>query len=144
MVTNFVIVHVEFMIKGEISMKKSELKTGMLVTLRNGEKGMVFRDIHTEYTTNTNKTNDVIICTKDDGLTSWENLDAYNDDLFAKDDEFNWLDIVKVETIYHPYDIIKPLDNKRIENTILNREKRKITIEEIESILGYEIEIVKE
>lgn len=125
-------------------MKKSELKTGMLVTLRNGDVGMVFRDIHTAYTISTNKAKDIIICTKKDGEFSWENLDVYNDDMLARDDEFNWLDIVKVETIYHPFDIAKTLEEKQIVCPIFTREKRKMTVEEIENILGYEIEIVKE
>ena len=125
-------------------MKKSELKTGMLVTLRNGCKGMVFRNIHTEYTTNTNKAKDVIVSMCEDGQLSWENLDSYNDILLVRDDEFNWMDVVKVETVYHPYDLVKLFENKNIRSTIFNRDKRKMTVKEIESILGYEIEVVDE
>ena len=85
-------------------MTKSELKTGMVVTLANGEELYVFKD----YFAN-NKTQDVIV--EVNGNDCWHILNSYNENLTNKSyPEYN---IVKVELVSHPYAMIRPDYNRK-------------------------------
>lgn len=103
-------------------MKKSELKTGMVVTFRNGEKGMVFKNICTNYTDKIQNYKDVIVSIRKDGNFTWEPLDSYREEMLSCDDEYDWMDIMKVELVEHPYDIIKAFNEKEIVKTVFERE----------------------
>lgn len=121
-------------------MTKSELKTGHIVTLRNGEKYMVFRNCAPK--------NDTIV--EINGKLSWLPLEKYKEDLtfnraITTCDEKTakgW-DIVKVEQCSHPYAFI---DKKYgTKETIWScTEKKKYTYAQLKEILGEEFEIVKE
>lgn len=102
-------------------MKKSELKTGMVVTLRNGAKGIVFKDTCSDYLRNLKANSDVIVGFNEGDLI-WESFDSYNEDMLSCDDEYRWMDIVKVETVEHPYDFIKTFNEKKIAKAIFKRE----------------------
>jgi len=85
-------------------MKKSDLKTGMIVTLRNGDEHMVFMDSASIYCDNYRFSNDVIVNLNRMG--SWEELPQYDDDLKIIDEGRSDFDIVKVEKVDHPYAFI--------------------------------------
>lgn len=79
-------------------MKKSELHTGDIVTLRGGEKAVVLLGIISE-----EYRGDCIALISEDG---WEKLDEYNEDLTAKPfgvSDMRSTDIIKVEKCPHPY-----------------------------------------
>ena len=73
-------------------MTKSELKTGYIVTLRNGSEYIVMLDSVSDL-----YKCDIIVNSK---LNVWDVLSVYNEDLTNK--EFKALDIIKVEIPYHP------------------------------------------
>lgn len=121
-------------------MTKSELKTGHIVTFRNGERYMVFRNCAPE--------DDTIV--EINGKLSWFPLKKYNEDLTfnryisACDEKTikEW-DIVKVEQCSHPYAFISK--NYGTKKTIWQlKEKKKYTYAQLKEILGEEFEIVKE
>ena len=103
-------------------MKKDELKTGDIVTLRNGDK-LIYNEEYEEF--------------KDlssDYYNSLSDLDDLNDDMTyggdSKEDRKN--DVIKIE---------RPTGYETIFN---NRETRKMTVAEICKELGYDVEIIKE
>ena len=117
-------------------MKKSNLRTGHVVTLRNGDSYMVFRNCmyHNAKDIIVNKNN------------SWFYLNDFNEDLTFNDEEA-WCikphiwDIVKVETTSHPYALVKEFGTNK---TVWKEERKKMTVSEIEKILGYKVEIIAE
>ena len=108
-------------------MKKFELRTGMIVTLRDNSRMTVFLG-----------TDRLAINYITDG-SQWINLDCYQGDLtHAKRSEF---DIVAVASTQSPTDIFGRRTSTKI---IWERPAKKMTVSEIEAILGYKIEIVGE
>ena len=119
-------------------MTKSELKTGMVVTTKEGHKYRVYRNIATDYTNLSDKNNDVLVSS----LADWLRLENYNDNLTHK--LYKEYDIMKVELVNHPYDFIKDLDNVKITKTLWERQEvKELTVAEISKLLGYEVKIVK-
>lgn len=119
-------------------MTKSELKTGMVVTTRDGHKYRVYRNIATDYTNLSDKNNDVLVSS----LSNWLRLEHYNDNLMHE--LYKEYDIMKVELVNHPYDFIKDLDNVKIAETLWERQEvKELTVAEISKLLGYEVKIVK-
>lgn len=119
-------------------MTKNELKTGMVVTLRNGDKLRVFRDYASDWTQDENESVCMVstVCAND-----WWKLSAYTDDMKYEDDET--CDIMEVYRPYHPYDFLRDFDESRY-NLIWKREDPKeMTMAEIEAALGYKIKIVE-
>lgn len=115
-------------------MTKSELKTGMLVVLRNGVKMTVYRHCET-----TAPIKEGVFVNK--YANSWNYMAEYSEDLIheARSD----LDIMKVEKVIHPYCFQRnPDEIFDIQTCWVREEARKMTKEEIEEILGYKIEIV--
>lgn len=118
-------------------MKLSDLKTGMIVTLRDGLEYVVFRNCKNLFHYDSS---DILVNSK---TCSWHNLSKYTDDLCCCTDK-EW-DIVKVEIPCHPY------CNMNID---YEREKRKVfwerenvlevTMAEIEEKFGCKVKIVKE
>lgn len=83
-----------------IDLKKQDLKTGMRVTLRNGEKFITFINVYTHYV---NKSIDFLVnCDK----PIWENLDKYQNNLIYLNEDKNEFDIVMIEVPNHPYSIL--------------------------------------
>lgn len=110
-------------------MTKSELKTGHVVTYRNGEKRAVYKDT----------------CYGADYLTdghTYRNLYNYKEDLTCSTDPM--CDIVKVESTGRFVDIAR--DPNGFSGIVIweRPTPKKMTVSEIESILGYKIEIIAE
>lgn len=106
-------------------MKKSELKSGMVVRFREGDMYLVV-EVNGEY-----------VCVGKDG---WNRLKYYKEDL--RNDLFESLDIVEVYDPQPSYfgSMISSANRK----PIWKREpKKKMTVSQIEKELGYEIEIVR-
>ena len=121
-------------------MTLNDLKTGMIVTWRNGRKCIVLRDTpkfgRLQYT---NKNFLVSCC--DNG---WTTLCNYNDDFTNK--IFDGYDIVKVEVPDHPCDCFNHERNNFFNGKVVWEENPvvKMTVSEIEKKLGYKIKIVSE
>jgi hypothetical protein len=111
-------------------MTKKDLRTGHIVTLRNGNKYKVFLNASIVF-----GTGDAIV--RDIGFMPLNNFDI---NLEHKAD-MN-MDIVKVECVdaYHLLD--KPIGSVEYE-TVWERTK-KMTVAEIEAILGYKVEIISD
>ena len=78
--------------------KKSDLKTGMKVTLRNGKEYIVLLNAIHIFSDDT----DLLIgLHTNEGECSWLLLDDYTEDLLDKDSWSNCFDIVKVEMCEH-------------------------------------------
>ena len=127
-------------------MTKSELKTGMIVTLRSGQKYMVFRDIFTHYTRNVSSfdfSEDCIVSLTISG--SWNGLEYYNEDLTYNGALSESEDIMKVEVIDHPCDFQpgKILD-KRLRLLWERIEIKEVTMAEVEAKFGCRVKIVKD
>lgn len=114
-------------------MTKSELKTGMIVTLADGKEYMVFKNaIH-----GFSNAADVIVAT--DGSTSWMDLNNYNEDMTQH--SYGDLNIVKVAQVDHPYAFIRP-EYKRECRKVLWSKKKCYTYAQLRKILGEEFEVV--
>lgn len=127
----------EYLNGGKKEMKKSDLRTGHIVTTRNGSEYVVYQGVEIRGTIE----GKVLVGKKEN--KSWEPLDNYKEDLthcFISD-----FDIVKVEEAYSVFvlqDIDYMRDNRK---TIWKREKepKEMTVAEIENLLGYPVKIVK-
>lgn len=115
-------------------MTKSELKTGMIVTLRNKMKMFVYRDCAT-----TTPIEEGVFVNQYTSKCNY--MTEYGEDLTHK--VFSSLDIMKVEKVVHPFFFQRnPNDILAAQVCWVREEARKMTKEEIEEILGYKIEIV--
>lgn len=122
-------------------MKKSELRTGMIVTLRSGNEYVFFKDFAVDDDYCMKNDNEGIIVNGQ--LPSWARIKNYSNDL--KHNTYQDLDIVKVEIPSHPYAFTNIPYDKRDRKLMWERkEPKKMTVAEIEAILGYKIEVVSE
>jgi hypothetical protein len=124
-------------------MKKSDLRTGMIVTLRNGKEYVFFRNFvtTTEYSMNTSADGVFVYGQK----RMWMLGCDYNNNLLMKEREHSQFDVMKVEMCNHPYCFMDPEYGKDNRKLIWERqEAKKMTVSEIEAILGYKIEVVSE
>lgn len=120
-------------------MTKSELKTGMIVTQRGGKKLTVYRNCVCSFGSSIH--NDVLV---DAGVDCWHSLDYYTEDL-RSNKGYPEFDIVKVELAHHPYDFNKYPHEAKVTKVLWERsEVKKMTVAEVEKILGYKVEIVSE
>ena len=107
-------------------MNKSDLKNGMVLELRNGERYMVVG----EYWIRQN---------------AWIDPDDYNEDLAIKGDTKadRQFDVVRVYRP-HQYDAIAVMEKKKDTSKLVweRKEPMKMTVKEIEKALGYPVEIV--
>lgn len=118
-------------------MTKSELKTGMIVTLANGKECYVFKELLFN-----GFLEDVLV--EINGADYWHRLSAYYENLTHKDGkEYN---IVKVETIAHPYLMVRPNYHYLAKPSRIviwqRKEKKKYTYAQLREILGEEFEVV--
>lgn len=113
-------------------MKKSDLRTGMRVTKKNGAKYIVAINSQHNYS----RERDLIVNSK---ISSWDSLDIFNDDLTS---DYPDNTIVKVEIPKHPFDMFNINYSEYI--TIWERpEPKPMTLTEIEKALGYPVKIVE-
>lgn len=120
-------------------MTKSELKTGMIVTQRGGKKLTVYRNCVCSFSGSIHY--DVLV---DASVKCWHSLEHYTEDL-KNSSGYSEFDIVKVELAYHPYDYNKYPHEAKTSKILWERsEIKKMTVAEIEKILGYKVEIVSE
>lgn len=112
-------------------MKKKDLKVGMVVEDREGELSMLMPYDNVDY--------DLVLSNRN----SWIRFKNFNNDLTHN--KFEDLDIMKVYgfTNYPTQATIVSTDNREL---LWERkeEKKKMTVSEVENILGYGIEIVSE
>ena len=86
---------------GVIDMKKSDLKTGMIVKTRDGGEYAVFIDTcKTIYTRKQYKTQSFLINSRD---RSWIPLDDYNEDMLNQEELDGYFDIMEIYIPNHPY-----------------------------------------
>ena len=78
-------------------MKKSDLKTGMIITMNNGKEYMVYKDVDTFWATG-----DILFATN--GSNDWISLDEYGENLTTHNVEWN---IVRVVKISHPFGVFQ-------------------------------------
>lgn len=116
-------------------MTLNDLKTGMIVTWRNGHEHVVIRNAATRCC-------DTRDCMVSYEHLSWNPLSCYNDN-FKNKNGYCDFDIVKIEEVEHPYSILD-LEYDRKNRKVLWEECRKLTVSEIENLLGYKVEIVSE
>ena len=113
-------------------MKKSDLKSGMTVKIRKGERYLVIKN----YETKLYGVCDVLV-----NKNSFLTLNDYNEDLILKDKNDFQFDIMEV---YKPVYDSHIFDFEEHELIWEREEAKEMTLEEIEKELGYKIEIVKE
>lgn len=120
-------------------MTPADLKTGMIVTWRSGEKATVLRDTP-KFGRLLDTDRDFLVRCSGDG---WTTLANYNDDFTNK--FVDRYDIVKVEVPDHHYDCFD-YERDNFNSKVVWEEKTtvKMTVAEIEKKLGYKIEIVSE
>lgn len=114
-------------------MTKSELKNGMGVVHRNGDIGFVIRDCHTNH----HNTKDFIVYPSG----GFNRLNEYDNNLNECEYHDSEWDIVKVLQFNTTTDML----NVNVERaTVLweRKEKKSLTLEEVEKLLGYPVEIV--
>lgn len=117
-------------------MTKSELKTGMIVTLENGIKCMVLRDTETNL-----DSRDVIVSIN--RKRDWCNLKNFNEDMTNR--LSSGYDIIEVSKASHPSDIPELYRTGDTTDTIplwKRKEKKKYTYAQLREILGEEFEVV--
>lgn len=126
-------------------MTKSELKTGMVVTIVNGSQYVVYRNIACHYKDMAGKgVTDVLV-----GRLSWMSLDSFNEDLTCPTNKSS--NIVEVAEIMHPIDLIDFNQHLDKTHTIWrleenkhrqHKEKKQYTYAQLREILGEEFEVV--
>lgn len=126
-------------------MKKSDLKTGMIVETRNGQEYVVFIDIcKPQYILEnySKECSSVLVNSKN---RMWLNFDNYNEDMcFDENDES--FDIMKVYIPNHPYAFMDIPHEDTLRKLIWNREhiepEKEMTIKELENYFGCKIKII--
>lgn len=117
-------------------MTKADLKTGYLVTTRNGKQYVVYLGAETSYFSG-----DCIV----DGNkeANWLKLDNYNEDLTFKSGKHH--DIMKVEKQYHPYDLLTINYCEKDRKLLWEREEvKEMTMSEIEKLVGCKVKIINQ
>ena len=114
-------------------MTKSELKTGMIVTQRDGCKFMVFENAVLQVRNGCNK-----FLVEIHGQV-WSDLEVYYNEDMTSTIEYNF-DIMKVELCQTTRDLLNP----ERETVLLweRKEKKRYTYAQLREILGEEFEVV--
>ena len=113
-----------------LNIKKSDLRTGMKVTLRNGDNYIVLLNARHKYSNN----KDILVGYHNYNICDWVVLDNYNEDLTYSNKERERFDIVKVEECEH----LGELFTHRLK---FSQPTKEMTLAEIEKELGYKIKI---
>ena len=114
-----------------LNIKKSDLRTGMKVTLRNGDNYIVLLNAKHKYSDNKN----ILVGYHNYDCCDWLILDRYNEDLTYNDGKFDEFDIVKVEECEH----LGHLFTDKLEFS--QQQIKEMTLEEIERELGCKIKL---
>lgn len=123
-------------------MTKEDLKTGMVVTYRDGRKSMVFKDCANNNFTNIFREKADMLVSED---ATWLDLHYIDEKLFYTNRNVNDdLDIIMVECVRCPHLLWKPYDPKNYTVIWEGNPPKKMTVAEIEAILGYRVEIISE
>lgn len=111
-------------------MKLKDLKTGMVIEIRNGERYLILR-----------KDDGVLYAVRNEDWFDIHEKGDYNSDL--TDSEFKEYDIMK---IYEPcVNSLRAMLNNYVSDPIWERKnQKKMTVSEICKELGYEVEIVRD
>jgi hypothetical protein len=132
-------------------MKKSDIKNGMHVITNNGNEYIIISGIEAyKQIEDTNTANTVMIQLDGSG---WMPFDDYDDDLCYHDPEGDECDIDRyydIKAVYTPqyysWTLLSVYDKSCISDKFIKvweRPRKKMTKAEIETELGYEIEIVE-
>jgi hypothetical protein len=118
-------------------MTKQDLRTGMVVELRNGEVYQVFLNAYSTY-----ENNQTVNTLVDLDEAHWETLNNYRDNLTHV--YHSELDVMGVYKSGFYTDVVKPSNYKSWKYTWVRKETKELTVKEIEKLLGYPVKIVKE
>lgn len=125
--------------KGELIMKKLDLKTGQRVKLRNGDIYLVLKDVDTDYYGK----NEIFFAGKQGFMSG----SSYDGDLNYKKLPCSGCDVISVHNVFDNCDNCgngEILNLDILSAPIWKRgEIKKMTVAEIEKELGYKIMIVK-
>lgn len=133
-------------------MTKDRLKSGMICTLRNGQKYMVLKDsCYSSGKYSKDNTSDIMICIDNnrERCGGYMSLDTYTNDLthiidkYSTIDEAKEWDVVCVTASKYCADYGAYITDLNKDVPIYERKKVKMTLEQIETELGYEVEIIK-
>ena len=125
-------------------MKKSDLRTGMIVETRSGSEYVVFiNTCQPEFCSDNyrDENGDIALIVNQENYL-WTSLNNYNEDLCKNDDKS--ADIVKVYIPYHPYAFMDITYEKSDRKLIWEREVpiKEMTMKELEEHFGYKVKIV--
>lgn len=122
-------------------MTKQDLRTGMIITCKNGNEYMIYLGDPTAKTrTNHVSENGIALNLKHEGCVR---LDEITDDLKDPQDRDEWV-ITKVSVLDDLYDLLSVRDADRTVIWEREEEVKELTVSEIEKLLGYSVKIVKE
>jgi hypothetical protein len=121
-----------------MTMTKSELKTGMVLTNRTGERFMFHNNC--VYSNSGKFLYHTNILVSENG--TWSMFEKYNEDLTHN--MYSSMDVIKVEVLRHAKDIWCAYTPENYVTIWERPTPKKMTVSEIESILGYKIEIIAE
>ena len=125
-------------------MKKSELKTGMIVTIRDGIEYVVFKDFDYEKLNvlTPERYEEGCICNEKRNL--WTGLCYYAEDLtYCGSISGNGCDIMKVEMPNHPFGFMN-LDREERRLLWKREEIKEVTMAEVEAMFGCKVKIINE
>lgn len=118
---------------------KSDLKTGMIATTRNGDKYLVLTNFASEYSCGD--------CLLDISKpTNWHRLSSYDESLKRVDSGEKEHDIIKIDLIQHCYGVRPDLNPSYTKIEVIWKRKENIpeyTMEEAIAKMGYEFKIKK-
>lgn len=118
-------------------MKLSELKTGMVVTTREGNEYIVYKDAMCYLPSDSGT---VFVNSK---LHLWHKADENFTEELTHKNSYAW-DVIKVEVVNHPY-CYMDLNYNRCERKVLweRQEVKEVTMAEVEAKFGCKVKIVK-
>ena len=117
-------------------MKKSELKSGMIIELRNGDVGLVLL--------NTGRTehNDTVVAAGSSAGCTWGGLCSWDENLIYDEGQRDIFDIVKVYAMSNNKDCAGFQASYRGDLLWSRSSEKEMTKGEVEEALGYKIKIV--
>lgn len=119
-------------------MTKADLRSGMIITCRNGNRYMVLTNATPTY-------GESALFAISSGNYNWIDLGSYNGDLTYSDSEW---DIVRIEKFDKQCYINRFFHGSDVKKTHIiwtrPEKKKKYTYSELKEILGEEFEIIKE
>ena len=119
-------------------MTLDDLKTGMIVTMRNGSQFTVIRNMAKPW----RGSNDILVYGTSRGCRGWMPFTGYSNNMRYNCGDREW-DIVKVEVPSHPFGFMHTDYESHLRTLIWAETPAvKLTLGEIEERLGYRVEII--